>query len=73
MRKKMSYTTEGLEYEAVALLLEHREPLRREAPENLLRAITLGHLTLESAEQERKHIDQSIKAGRLMTFMEAVA
>lgn len=67
-------TTEGLEREAVWLLLEQDIPLQPEAPENLVRAIGLGLLTLESAELERKHIDQSVKAGRqVMTFQGAVA
>lgn len=70
----MILTTEGLEREAVWLLLQEEIPLQPEAPENLVRAIGLGLLTLESTEQERKHIDQSIKAGRqTMTFAGAVA
>ena len=70
----MILTTERLEDEAALLLLQEGVPLQPEAPENLVRAIGLGLLTLESAEQERKHIEQSVKAGRqVMTFMGAVA
>lgn len=70
----MRLTTERLEDRAALLLLGEGIPLQPEAPENLVRAIGLGLLTLESAEVERKYIDQSVKAGRIvMTFAGAVA
>lgn len=65
----MELTTERLEEEATLLLLGDDRYLRLEAAENLLDAIALGLLNIGSAEQERKHIEQSLQAGRLvMTF-----
>lgn len=70
----MEYDTETLEGYAELLLLYEDIPIQPESSENLLRAISLGLLTLESAEAERKHLDQSIKAGRqFMMFAGAVA
>jgi len=70
----MNSLTERLEDQAALLLLQEEIPLLPEASENLLTALSLGLLILESAAAERKHIDQSIKAGRqLMTFAGAVA
>lgn len=65
----MELTTERLEEEAVFLLLGEDRYLRPQASENLLDAIALGLLQIGSAEQERKHIEQSLQAGRtVMTF-----
>lgn len=65
----MELTTERLEAEAVFLLLSEDRYLRPQASENLLDAIALGLLQIGSAEQERKHIEQSLQAGRtVMTF-----
>lgn len=65
----MELTTEKLEEEAALLLLAEDRYLRLEASENLLDAIALGLLNIGSAEQERKHIEQSFIAGRtVMTF-----
>lgn len=66
----METETIRLEEQAALLLLQEDIPLQPEAAENLVCAFALGLLTLESAEAERKHIDQSIKAGRF--FMDYV-
>lgn len=66
----MEPTTERLEEEAALLLLGEDRHLRPQASENLLDAIALGLLQVGSAEQERKHIEQSFRAGRIvMTFV----
>lgn len=70
----MELTTERLEDDAALLLLLEDIPIQPEASENLLRALTLGLLVLDSAQAEREHLDQSIKAGRqFMAFAGAVA
>jgi hypothetical protein len=69
----MELLTERLEEEAALLLLAEDRHLRPEASENLLDAIALGLLDIGSAEQERKHIEQSFRAGRtMMTFSKVV-
>ncbi len=65
----MNHTTEQIEEIAALSLLAEDRHLHPDAAENLLAAIQLGLLSLESVQEERNHLEQSIKAGRqVMTF-----